>query len=323
MSANFNPSDFGITTDVSVENLVNAFQQYEKYVASLKGDTVKAEAPKLEDEKDQEAADEFVSTLRHSLFSILDSNPILSLVLVDSLKGITKDVREFRDWFLADQDRKGIVVPVDDDSKAVAKALKETIEMLYGAGNFLKVKDSEGNMVTVNSLLPETFKLKTNKAGERLPDLSRAPYEKGATSKKVGGYTLRYRWYPSAILDSDGNWETDSDGSSIGDEPIEIPAGTFTDEIAMRYVSTPDYRVERSQVFDSLPHTEHQTPSGQTRRRLAMPNDGSSVFVQFDSGVLEAWLPVGTEQEETEEETDDDDDAQVGESSNNSNAETE
>jgi hypothetical protein len=285
----FNPQDFGITSDVTVANLTHAFTQYEKFVAGLKGETVKAEVPKLESEEDQAEADNYIAELRVSLFSLLDSNPILSTVLADSLQAVVKDTKEFRAWFIADSARKGVEVPQVDGDKESAKAFKELVEMLYGAAKAFKLE------------LPAEFKTKTNKAGDVVPNLSRAPYEKGTATKKVGGYTLRYRWFADAIMDSAGDFIADG---------IEIPAGTFTDEIAMRYVSTPTYRVERSGVFDALPHRENITPTGQTRRHLDMPKDGSSVFVQFDSGVLEAWLPIGTEEEEdqvdedsTEEET--------------------
>lgn len=292
----FNPADFGIAMSLDAENVVHAFQQYEKLVASLKGETVKQETPKLDSEEDQELADEFVSSMRESLFSLLGDNPILSLVLVDALSSIVKDTKEFRAWFIADETRKGSEVPQVDGNKEVAEKLRECVERLYFGARDFGVE------------LPKEFATKQNKEGKTVPAFSRLPYEKGsATGGKVGGYTLRYKWTPELIL---SDWETETSGEYSNwegifeNETIEIPAGTFTDEIAMRYVSTPTYRVARSDVFDALPHRENVTPTGQTRRHLDMPKDGSSVFVQFDSGVLEAWLPIdSTEEEVTEEDS--------------------
>lgn len=292
----FNPSDFGITTEISVENLLNARAQYEKLVASLKGETTKVEAPKLENEDDQNEADEFITGIRSALFATLDANPILSLVLVDSLQAIVKDVKEFKAWFVSSSARNGVEVPTTDGGKETADKLKEFIGSLFNASQAFKLE------------LPEEFKVKQNKAGETVPDLSRLPYEKGTATKKVGGYTLRYRWMPTAEIEeietAYGAPLTHELANAFYDA-IEIPAGTFTDEIAMKYVSTPTYRIGRTEVFDALPHRENVTPTGQTRRHLDMPKDGSSVFVQFETGVLEAWLPTDApvEVEEAEEDS--------------------
>jgi len=274
----FNPGDFGITTEVSIENLVNARDQYVKLVNSLKGDSVKAEAPKLNSEDDQKAADSFTLAFRRWLFDTLDANPILSTVLADELANASKDVREFRNWFVADAARNGAPVVSNSDADDSVKGLKQFTTFLYNAAVSFKLE------------IPEDFKVKKAANGDTVPDLPRGPYGKGeATVKKVGGYTLRYRFFPGAkwlpsVSDFDYDFPIDS---------IEIPEGTMTDEIAIRYISTPLYRVERTAVFDSLPHRENgTTPTGRIRKHLDMPKDGSSVHIQFDSGVLEAWLPA-------------------------------
>lgn len=301
--ATFNIATHGIKPEVSAANLVHAVGEYEKWVAGLKGETSKAEVPTLESAEDQAQADSLVSTIRENLFSSLESTPILSTVLVEALQAITKDVREFRTWYVDSARRSGKTVTVDaSDVSKYGKMFQEVISSLYT------------NAVMFGEELPEDFKVKTSKTtGKVVPVLSRLPYTKSGNTSggKVGGYTLRFRWHPNSTVDLSEDWYGQVTNTETGelieaDEWVEVPAGTFTDEIAMKYVSTPTYRVERAEVFDALATKEVVTPSGRVKRRFDMPTDGSSVFVQFESGVLEAWLPTDAPVEDDDDDDDDD-----------------
>jgi hypothetical protein len=262
----FNPQDYGLDLTINVKNLLSATDHYVKLVDSLKGDSAKSEAPKLENEDDQKFADNFTVALRRWLFGTIDENPALSIVLVDALASITTDVRNFRSWYIDDAARKGVTVTQTSETDEILAGLKKWIDLYYN-----------GVISFGEETVPDTFKVKTLKDGRIVPDLPRGPnaVTPGIPTKTKGRF-VRYSFLPV--------------GSS---EVIEIPEGTMADEIAMRYISTPTYRIDKSDIWSALPwKVTGKTPTGRDQKHLDMPKDGSCVLLPFESGLLSAWLPT-------------------------------
>lgn len=270
----FDPTKYGLTPAMTAETLIQARTEYEKLVESLKNDDADSvkDVPLSEETTGHEF--QLIMNIRDWVFTLLQNAPEVAIPLYDSLKVLNSDVKEVRDWYVADYRKRNKPDVPDNfaEAKADAEGLKAFIESLYSA-----MRPMLGTVVETPEDWEEVFPIKTlEKSGEIKPDLSRMPNGPRENAVgRAGNYArLQFRWNLH-------NEETDTS------DVFDLPYGISTQEVALRYVSTPTNRVSSSDIFDCLPH---KTKEDGSRGHLDMPYN-EWVSLEFENGTLEVMLP--------------------------------
>lgn len=260
----FDPTKYGLTANLSAETLIQARQEFEKLVESLKSEDADSVKDVPVSEEDAFHSTEMNITIREIVFELLADNPAVAIPLFEVLGNIRSDVKEVRDWFVADYRKRNKPEVPDNfaDAKADAEGLKAFIESLYKA-----MVPMFGSVIQLPDNFDEAFPVKQlEKSGEVKPDLSRIPSGPRENAVgKAGNYArVQFKW----------NGE-------------DLPKNISTQEVAIRYVSTPTNRISASEIFDKLPHSVKEDG---TRHHLAMDTD-VWYSIEFLSGILEVMLP--------------------------------
>jgi hypothetical protein len=259
----FDPTKYGLTASLSADTLIQAREQYEKVVESLKSEDSESVKDVTISEQATEDSQINMKVIRELIFRVLQDSPEVAIPLYEAIKSLNSDVKEMRDWYVADyRKRNKPDVPSNfAEAKADAEGLKAFIESLYKA-----MVPMFGTVIELPEDFDEKFPVKQlDKSGEIKPDLSRLP--NGPRENAVG----RAGDYARLVF----RWQDE-----------DLPFGISTQEVALRYVSTPMNRISSSDIFDALPHATKEDGS---RGHLAMtPNEW--VTLEFPNGDLDVKL---------------------------------
>lgn len=260
----FDPSKYGLTADLSAATLIHAREEFEKLVESLKSEDSDSVKDVPVSDEDTENARYLNEVIRERVFDMIQGNPAVAILFYETIGNLRSDVKEVRDWYVADYRRKNKPATPDNfsDAKADAEGLKSFIESLYSA-----MRPMLGTVIELPENWEEAFPIKTlEKSGEVKPDLSRLPNgpRENATGRAGNYARLQFKWNGEAL-----------------------PKDISSREVAIRYVSTPANFVNGSDIFDALPHEVKEDGS---RGHLKMV-PGEWVSLEFPSGILEVMLP--------------------------------
>lgn len=260
----FDPTKYGLTASLSADTLIQARTEFEKLVESLKSEDAESVKDVPVSNVDNSISSELNERIRELVFEFLADNPAVAIPLFEVLGNIRSDVKEVRDWYVADYRKRNKPDVPDNfsEAKADAEGLKAFIESLYKA-----MVPMFGSVIQLPDNFDEAFPVKQlEKSGEIKPDLSRIPSGPRENAVgKAGNYArLQFQWNGEAL-----------------------PQNISTQEVAIRYVSTPLNRVSASEIFDKLPHSVKEDG---TRHHLAMDTD-VWYSIEFDSGILAVMLP--------------------------------
>lgn len=270
----FNPQQYGLSASLDPENLILARKAYEALVESMKDETKSQDKPQVTlSEEDQLQAVEVNREIREKTFATLDTSPQLVEALLQTFKTLVTDLREFRDWYVNSLKRSGkLVVEVEpDDRKQEAESLKNFIEAMFSAMRPMM----ESGMVATPDNFSESFPTKKLDSGEVKPDLSRLPSGPRSSSEGRAGKSshMAFLFLPYG-----------------SEDVVEIPAGTFLDEVAVRYCSNPQVRVSRSDIWDKLPRKIKENGEPGNLDVSTDPNDPT--VIEVATGLLEVWIPA-------------------------------
>lgn len=272
----FNPERYGLTLDMSPDNLVKARQAFVELVNSLgkvSEATQNVEKSVRDSLKNVDVSKEVsagLETIRQGVFDLLQENENVSVWLYEQLAELLSDVKDYRDYEVTKLARGSKPdLPVDfDDRKKEAETLRDFIVNFFGAVQ---------PMVSVGAIeLPKQkeFPTKKSKSGDVMPDLPRIP--SGPRSGNVGRGAktrrLRFAW----------NGE-------------ELPSDTLLIDVAMNIVSDANFRVTGKDVLQTIRERDAHENN---------PFDGKIHSIEFPTGRLALWLPqdeVDSEEEETDE----------------------
>lgn len=226
---------YGIPLDqLNAESLIKLRKIYETEVSALKGEADKSDqvtggwltalGSTVEgNESVQSALKEFKSAVRALLYELVDANTDVVIPLVDALAEIKSDAMNERDYWVQRIKRDNTVTaPRDDafdDKLAEMEKLAELIRMSYKwAASILPTDDAE-----FKKEFPTKGQIVGGKAtDERLPVLAKLPNKRNPDS--VAGRNAGHRFVQFVWTATDC-------------EPVEIPLGTLTADVAHDFVS--------------------------------------------------------------------------------------
>lgn len=279
----FDPNKYGLKPTLDVDFLVTGVKARNELVNAIKG---KAETESVEVELTDEDWANFqpIQNVTTTVWESLIDSPALAEMTIRELERILKDLRDYRDWYKADLARKGKpTLPVDLETKI--RDARKLEEMVTAAFIGLRPMIDSG-LIT----LPEGFKVKDSKTKGKVPEFEgRIPDPENGGTRKVASRLIR--WSVSGV---------------------DVPEGTFLDEVAARYVSSVNVRVTREELERSIPRkpsTGTKSDGSPRKGSWDLPTDGSRIQVMDYPKVVECWLPVENQQEvETVEEDESEED---------------
>lgn len=216
------------------ESLIKLRKIYEAEVSTLKGEADKSDqvtggwltalgATVESNESVQSALKEFKSAVRALMYELVDADTNVVIPLVEALSEIKSDAMNERDYWVQRIKRDNTVaVPRDaefDDKLAEMEKLAELIRFSFKfAASILPVDDPE-----FKKEFPTIGKIEKGKAtDERLPVLTRLPNKRNAETvagRNAGHRFVQFTW------------------TATDCEPVEIPLGTLTADVAHDFVS--------------------------------------------------------------------------------------
>lgn len=270
----FNPSEYGLTTELTTANLLNGISAYRQAVEKLAGSATPAQALEsavrdqiLADTVQQSEVAQTVAKVREIIFDRLFLFPAESVGLFEALADIRSDVKEIRDWHLS----------------RVAKNVRVEIPATAGTSDLQEAATQLGEYVS------NIYAFFASDAGKNFPGFNAEEFAQVPTkvSEKTGNVSLKLPRVPGTRKGSGGNVGRGAiyrqmcyfvDGDSV-------PNGTHLRDVLISYCSDAAHIFTITWVLDELKRTNQEMSSAPgSEWMLTLPNGKTLVgFVPSDA----------------------------------------